>query len=159
MLGRYADNLYWMARYLERSENMARRIDATLHHALTQTNDGAAEWSSVIVSNGNAALFNEKYSGHSMANVINFVLRDQANTNSVMSLLGRARQNARIVRTALTQEVWQSLNESWISYENALKRPINIRDLPAILESIVKGSSLFRGALYGTMLHLSLIHI
>ena len=50
MLGRYADNLYWMARYLERSENMARRIDATLHHALTQTNDGAAEWSSVIVS-------------------------------------------------------------------------------------------------------------
>ena len=77
MLGRYADNLYWMARYLERSENMARRIDATLHHALTQTNDGAAEWSSVIVSNGNAALFNEKFSGHSMANVINFVLRDQ----------------------------------------------------------------------------------
>ena len=153
MLGRYADNLYWMARYLERSENMARRIDATLHHALTQTNDGAAEWSSVIVSNGNAALFNKKYSGHSMANVINFVLRDQANTNSVMSLLGKARQNARIVRTALTQEVWQSLNESWISYEKAIKRPINIRDLPAILESIVKGSSLFRGALYGTMLH------
>ena len=57
------------------------------------------------------------------------------------------------MRNALTQEVWQSLNESWMSGKEALKRPVKVQDLPAILENIIKGSSVFRGALYGTMLH------
>ena len=81
------------------------------------------------------------------------MLRDRDNVNSIITLIYKARQNGRSVRANLTQEVWLSLNESWIACETALKRPVKIRDLPGVLEGIIKGSSLFRGALYGTMLH------
>ena len=67
--------------------------------------------------------------------------------------MNNARQNGRSVRTYLTQEVWQSLNECWMNCEYSLKRQVSIQNLPIILEDIVKGSSLFRGSLYGTMLH------
>ena len=153
MLGRHGDNLFWMARYLERSENAARRIQATLHHALSREDEGREEWAAIVVSGGAETVFDTKYDTFSTTNVINFLLRDRDNFNSVISLMSKARQNGRSVRTSLTQEVWLSLNESWIACEAALKRPVNIHDLPTILEGIIKGSSLFRGALYGTMLH------
>jgi len=153
MLGRHGDNLFWMARYLERSENTARRIQAALHHALSREDEGQEEWNAIVIYDGLATVFDEKYDTPSTTNVINFLLRDRDNLNSVISLMSKARQNGRSVRTSLTQEVWLSLNESWIACEAALKRPVNIHDLPTILEGIIKGSSLFRGALYGTMLH------
>ena len=153
MLGRHADNLFWMARYLERAENSARRVQATLHHTLTRKPDGDEEWAAIIQSTGMNTKFSDHYDSMVMPNAINFVLRDKTNEDSVISLLAKARQNARSVRNALTQEVWQSLNESWMTVSEALKRPVKIQDLPAILENIIKGSSVFRGALYGTMLH------
>ena len=153
MLGRHGDSLFWMARYLERSENIARRIQAALHYALSREDDGKDEWTTIISDSGSGYIFSQKYHETSVTDVINFLLRDKDNVNSILSLVYKARQNGRSVRTSLTQEVWLSLNESWIAYETALKRPTNIRDLPAVLEGIVRGSSLFRGALYGTMLH------
>ena len=153
MLGRHADNLYWLARYLERAENIARRIESGLHYALTRPNESEGEWLSILVSTGGDALFRQNYDTVSMSNVINFMLRDKANTNSIISLLEMARKNGRSVRTTLTQEVWQSLNQSWMTGQAALKRPVKMRDLPTILENTVQGSSVFRGALYGTMLH------
>ena len=159
MLARHADNLFWMARYLERSENLSRRIQATLHHALSQEDEGEEEWAILITNEGLRPLFDEIYTAPSITNIINFLLRDGDNANSVSSLMSKARNNGRSVRTSLTQEVWMALNESWITCGTALKRPANIRELPVLLDNIIKGSSLFRGALYGTMLHLSLIHI
>jgi uncharacterized alpha-E superfamily protein len=153
MLGRHADNLFWMARYLERAENSARRIQSAFLHTLTQRTDGSKEWAAIIHSTGKVEAFADRHDAVSMANAIDYLLRDKSNEDSVISLLEKARQNARSVRTALTQEVWQSLNESWMNGNTALKRPVNIHDLPSILEDIIKGSSVFRGALYGTMLH------
>ena len=153
MLGRHGDSLFWMARYLERSENIARRIQAALHYALSREDDGKDEWTTIISDSGSGYIFSQKYHETSVTDVINFLLRDKDNLNSILSLVYKARQNGRSVRTSLTQEVWLSLNENWIACETALKRPANIRDLPAVLEGIVRGSSLFRGALYGTMLH------
>ncbi|HAO58191.1 MAG TPA: hypothetical protein DCR05_08575 [Alphaproteobacteria bacterium] len=153
MLGRHADSLFWMARYLERSENLARQIQAAFYHSLTRKGDDLDEWASIIRRTGMADSFDAKHDTMSMANALNFLLRDKTNDDSVISLLAKSRQNARSVRNALTQEVWQSLNESWMTGSEALKRPVNIRDLPALLENIIKASSVFRGALYGTMLH------
>ena len=153
MLARHADNLFWMARYLERSENLSRRVQATLHHSLSQENEAEEEWMSLIKNDGLETMFNEKYDVPSITNVINFLLRDRDNINSLASLMSKARNNGRSVRTALTQEVWMSLNESWMTCDAALKRPVNIHGLPVLLDNIIKGSSLFRGALYGTMLH------
>ena len=153
MLGRHADNLFWMARYLERTENLARRVQSAFLHTLTQRPDGDEEWAAILRSIGKSEAFAKRHVSVSMASGIDYLLRDKANGDSVISLLANARHNARTVRTALTQEVWQSLNESWIIMNAALKRPVNIRDLPSILENVIKGSSMFRGALYGTMLH------
>ncbi len=153
MLGRHADNLFWMARYLERAENSARRIQSAFLHTLTQRATGDEEWAAILRSTGKSEAFAKRHESVSMANAIDYLLRDKANEDSVISLLANARQNARSVRTALTQEVWQSLNESWMTSNTALKRPVNIHDLPSILENIIKGNSVFRGALYGTMLH------
>ena len=153
MLGRHGDNLFWMARYLERSENLSRRVQATLHHSLSQENEAEEEWMSLIKNDGLETIFNEKYDVPSITNVINFLLRDRDNINSLASLMSKARNNGRSVRTSLTQEVWMSLNESWMTCDAALKRSVNIHGLPVLLDNIIKGSSLFRGALYGTMLH------
>ena len=153
MLGRHGDNLFWMARYLERSENLSRRVQATLHHSLSQENEAEEEWMSLIKNDGLETIFNEKYDVPSITNVINFLLRDRDNINSLASLMSKARNNGRSVRTSLTQEVWMSLNESWMTCDAALKRPVNIHGLPVLLDNAIKGSSLFRGALYGTMLH------
>ena len=153
MLGRHGDNLFWMARYLERSENLSRRIQATLHYALSREDEGEEEWMALVINHGLGPLFEEKYDDPTTIDIINFLLRDRDNFDSVASLMSKARNNGRSVRTSLTQEVWLSLNESWMKCESDLKRPVNIRDLPVILENIIKGSSLFRGALYGTMLH------
>ena len=153
MLGRHGDNLFWMARYLERSENLSRRVQATLHHSLSQENEAEEEWMSLIKNDGLEKIFNEKYDVPSITNIINFLLRDRDNINSLASLMSKARNNGRSVRTSLTQEVWMSLNESWMTCDAALKRPVNIHGLPVLLDNIIKGSSLFRGALYGTMLH------
>ena len=153
MLGRHGDNLFWMARYLERSENLARRIQATLHYALSREDEGEEEWTALIINHELGPLFEEKYDDPTTIDIINFLLRDRDNFDSVASLMSKARNNGRSVRTSLTREVWLSLNESWMKCESDLKRPVNIRDLPVILEDIIKGSSLFRGALYGTMLH------
>ena len=153
MLARHADNLFWMARYLERGENLSRRIQATLHHALSREDEGEEEWTILISNEGLRPLFDEKHTAPSITNIINFLLRDGDNSNSVLSLMSKARNNGRSVRTSLTQEVWMALNESWITCGTALKRPVNIRELPVLLDNIIKGSSLFRGALYGTMLH------
>lgn len=152
MLGRHGNNLFWMARYLERSENTARLIQAVLHHALSREDGGIAEWGQVVSNSGNREVFYSKFDVISTIHAINFLLRDKDNVNSVLSLMSKARQNGRSVRTSLTQEVWLSLNESWIACESSLKRPVNIHDVPVVLEGIIKGSSLFRGALYGTML-------
>ena len=132
---------------------MYKRQQSAFLHTLTQRPDGDEEWAAILHSTGKAAAFAKRHESVSMAHVIDYLLRDKANEDSVISLLANARQNARSVRTALTQEVWQSLNESWIILNKALKRPVNIRELPSILENIIKGSSVFRGALYGTMLH------
>ena len=137
MLGRHGDNLFWMARYLERSENLSRRIQATLHYALSREDEGEEEWTAQIMNHGLGPLFEEKYYAPTTIDIINFLLRDRDNFDSVASLMSKARNNGRLVRTSLTREVWLSLNESWMKCESDLKRPVNIRDLPVILENII----------------------
>ena len=153
MLGRHGESLFWLARYFERSENNARRIRAVLYHALTREYRGEEEWAHMLHSMDASLLFEEAYDDYDVSHVIDFLLRNRTYENSALSLVTKARQNARSVRTALTQDVWQALNECWINCESALKRPVKIHDLPTILEHIIKGSSVFRGALHGTMLH------
>ncbi len=152
MLGKTAGGLYWMFRFLERSENTARLVEAGFRIALTRSHDATSEWKSVVTTAGARAGYDEKYDGYSAGSVVDYLLRDPANPSSVISAAEKARTNARMVRTALTTEVWEAVNENWMTLKDALKRPVKETDLPAILGQIRRQSALVRGALHGTML-------
>jgi len=152
MLGKTAGGLYWMCRFLERSENTARLVEAGFRIALTRSNDSASEWKSVVTTAGVQAGYSAKYATFEAVKVVDYLLRDKDNPSSVISVTEKARTNARMVRTALTTEVWEAVNENWMQLKDVLKRPIQETELPAILGHIRRNSALVRGALYGTML-------
>ena len=152
MLGKTAGGLFWMFRYLERSENTARLVDAGFRMALTRTGAADDEWASVLTTAGVRQAFLEKHETFEAAAVIDFLLRDKGNPGSVLSVVEAARNNARLVRTALTREVWEATNECWITLKSVLARPVRERELPDVLGAIRQQSALVRGALHGTML-------
>ena len=141
-----------MFRYLERAENTARLIEAGFRIALTRSTDPASEWKSVIVTSAAQVAYDQKYDSYASAQVTDFLLRDMENPSSVLSVVKMARDNARLVRTALTTEVWSAVNETWMLLAKRLKDPIPETDLPEVLAVIRQQSALVRGALHGTML-------
>lgn len=152
MLGRTAGGLFWMFRYLERTETVARLIDAGFRIALTRSDAAEQEWASIIKTVDAEAQFKARHGVYSAKAVIDFLLRDRSYPGSVLSMAEAARTNAREVRTALTREVFEATNESYLTLKDALARPVAERDLPGILNTIRQRSGLVRGALHGTML-------
>lgn len=153
MLGRTANGLFWMFRYLERAENTARLLEAGFRLALTRGQGAATgEWRSVLVTLGQDQSFVARYAEFSEAQVINWVLRDADNPGSVINMLDHARSNARSVRTALTREVWEATNEAWMALRQMLGRPVRANNLGEILATIRRHATLVRGAMEGTML-------
>ena len=152
MLGKTAGGLYWMFRSLERAENTARLIEAGFRIALTRSTNAQVEWQSVITTLAAQSAYEATCDGYDSAQVVNFLLREPSNPSSVLSAIKTARDNARMVRTALTTEVWSSVNESWMLFTELLKGEIPQTDLPAVLATIRQQSGLVRGALHGTML-------
>ncbi|MEJ6403571.1 alpha-E domain-containing protein [Yoonia sp. 2307UL14-13] len=152
MLGRTAGGVYWMFRYLERAENTARLVEAGFRIALTRSSDSASEWKSVVTTAGVRHNYMAKHDAFTGPDVIDYLLRDTSNPSSVLSVIDMARTNARMVRTVLTTEVWEAVNETWMALKDLLKRPIRETELPTILGMIRRQSALVRGALHGTML-------
>lgn len=152
LLGRTANGLYWMHRYIERAENIARLLDTGLHVALTSSSDQADSWESVLQSAGAAVAFRNRHGDVDPASAINFMLRDTANGSSVLQCFETARSNGRMVRTALTREVWENLNTAWMNLKAALANPVEEKKLPEVLSLIKRESALIRGAFVGTML-------
>ena len=153
MLGRSASGVLWMFRYLERAENTARLLEAGFRMALTRTNGTASdEWRSVLVTLGLEAEFSQRNKEFSCAQVTNFVLRDRDNAGSVLCMIENARTNARMVRTAITREVWEATNEAWMVLTEVLAKPVREANLGEVLTGIRRQSMLVRGAMEGTML-------
>lgn len=152
MLGKTAGGLYWMFRFLERSENTARLLEAGFRMALTRSSDAESEWRSVVKTAGTVHGYEGKYDTYGDTLVMDWLLRDTDNPSSVMSVTTAARDNARLVRTALTTEVWEAVNDNWMTLRDLLATPVTTVDLPAVLAIIRKQSALVRGALHGTML-------
>ena len=152
MLGKTAGGLFWMFRYLERSENAARLLEAGFRIALTRSATASAEWKSILTTSGSLDDYDARHNDYDSGNVINFMLRNHRNPASVLSNVKAARDNARLVRTALTREVWEATNESWINLNALLANPVRDRDLPDVLRAIRQQKAVVRGAMAGTML-------
>ncbi len=153
MLGRVAHSIFWMYRYLERAENTARLLAAGQRMTLTRGSDMAVEeWRSVLTTLGLRAAYEDNYDDYQSAHVCDFVLRSKDNPESVLSMLERARTNARISRSAITTEVWEAINEGWMSICDQLARPVRETNLNQVLGAIRRESTLARGATHGSML-------
>ncbi|SDF00782.1 alpha-E domain-containing protein [Limimaricola pyoseonensis] len=150
-LGKTAGGLYWMFRYLERSENTARMVEVGQRIALTRSSDDD-EWASVLQAAGTYDGYRAKHDELRRDLAIDWMLRDADNPSSVLSVVTTARDNARVVRTALTREVWEAVNEAYITLKQAMARRIGDRELQDVLRLVRQRAAFVRGATHGTML-------
>ncbi|MDA7425621.1 alpha-E domain-containing protein [Thalassococcus lentus] len=152
MLGKTANGLFWMSRYLERAENTARLIETGQRIALTRLGSGEAEWIPVLQSAGSLDGFHDAYETPGQEAAVDWMLRGRDNPSSIMACIASARQNARLVRTAITGEVWEAVNATYMMARELLARKVSERDLPAVLAAIRQNTALVRGMIHGTML-------
>ncbi len=152
MLSRTADSLFWLARYVERAENVARLVAVAHRMASVARSLGSAgnEWLSTLIATGCATGFFAKYSEAVPADVVDYLVRDPDNPSSIVSCLETARGNARAVRTALTADMWDALNGTWFGLRGQAER--SKADVMEFLEWIRERSQLFEGAYGSTML-------
>lgn len=155
MLSRTAENLYWLARSIERAEYLARTIEATLRAtALPDAYVGKTnEWESALLT---AGIRNEFYQLNDEANektVVHFLSFSRDNPSSIRNCIENARLNARAVRTALTGEMWDTINGSWIELQQVWQSGTKTRDdLAKFLRFVQETSLRFDGSAYRTML-------
>ncbi|ACA21009.1 protein of unknown function DUF403 [Methylobacterium sp. 4-46] len=155
MLSRTADNLYWLSRYSERADFIARILDAALRLTALPASYGGGEsneWASALASAGSAEVFKPLYDSVNEHTVRDFLAFSPHNPSSIRSCLQTARENARSVRTALTVEMWESINEAWLTLRSYEGRDLSREEFARFLDW-VKGVSLaFDGSAYRTML-------
>ncbi len=155
MLARTAESLFWMSRYMERAENMARLAEAGFRISLTPEAgvDGhREEWRSTLAGAGVLDQFLDKYGDASFDSAIAFILFDEDNSSSVRSCLENARTNARSVRTKITRDMWEAMNTTWLDFSAIKPREITAARLPELIDWIRQRTALFRGSLLGTIL-------
>ncbi len=154
MLSRTADHLFWMARYTERAENTARMLDVNMQTAmLPQSQETAGQgWRALLGMSELLPAFEAKYESINKKDVIDFMVRDRSNPSSIATCLTEARENARAVRGALTTEVWETQNITWIEMTNMLKDGVLEQDPSQFFEWVKYRSHLSRGVTIGTML-------
>lgn len=153
MLSRVADAIYWMSRYIERAENVARFIDVTLHMMPDMPSGSIPQWQPLIDTTGDAAVFKTRYGSATPDAVIQFLTCDAEYPNSIRSCLKAARENARSVREVISSEMWERINRFYLMVESAEFDDHCRRD-PQDLFAIVKMSSHeFAGVTDATMTH------
>ena len=154
MLSRTADHLYWMARYIERAENMARVLDVTHNMSLVPNaaESEAALWTPALEISGNVDAFEDEYDEHTASNVIRYLSMDEKNASSIYNCLRNARENARAVRVALTSETWENINALWLEFSQFLGVDLAKGGLHEFCDWVKSRSHLFRGVSFGTML-------
>jgi len=153
LLGRVANGIFWMYRYLERAENTARLLAAGHRMAMTRGADAAtAEWRSVLTTLGQLKRYEAQHDDFAGAHVCDFVLRGKGNPQNVISMIENARLNAKVCRSAITLEVWEAVNEGWMTLRDLLARPVRVASLGQVLAAIRRESTIARGATHGSML-------
>jgi uncharacterized alpha-E superfamily protein len=154
MLSRTADSLFWMGRYTERAGNIARGMQvasrmAGLAGSLGGTHD---EWNKLLVSAGAEPAFNATGRAVTPDAVIGWLALDAANPSSIASCIEAARRNGRAVRTALTVDMWEALNDTWREMRARAASATDEDVLPGFLDWVRARTLLFNGAAADTML-------
>lgn len=154
MLSRTADNLFWIGRYMERAEMTARLLEVGARIALLPSagHGYRNEWDSLLQASGTAAGFARKYADPVQRNIESYLFFDRDNPSSVASCLERARENGRIVRTALTTQMWDALNTAFQEMRQLERRPRSELELSQLTEWTMRQAALLRGTIETTHL-------
>jgi uncharacterized alpha-E superfamily protein len=162
MLSRTADHLFWMSRYIERAENTARMLDVNYQTSLLPQSAAVAQvgWEGLLTISELMPAFRAKYGENAITprNVLDFMVRDENNPSSIVACLRAARENARAVRGALTTELWEMQNQTWLELNRALQGKAFERDPGQFFEWVKFRSHLSRGVAIGTMLQDEAFH-
>ena len=157
MLSRTASNLYWMARYVERAGNLARVMEVADRMSLMPSTNlegpgPGSEWHSALITSGNEDGYLQKHEYIRGQQIQSYLLFDADNPSSVRSCFETARQNARMVRSNLTTEVWESINDTWLEFSKKSANPPDGNNLRSLFDWVRERSLQFHGAVIGTML-------
>lgn len=152
LLSRVADAVYWMARYIERAENVARYIGVNLNLQLDLPGDPSQQWQSLIDTSGDSAEFLKRHGAATQHNVVEFLAFDAENPNSIFSCLRAARENARSVRETISSEMWEQVNEMYLHMASQHLAP-GAEWLPEFFRQLRLSSHLFQGITDATMTH------
>jgi uncharacterized alpha-E superfamily protein len=153
MLSRVADSVYWMSRYVERAENVARFIDVNFQLMLDSPAGEDQQWEPLVNTTGDHEEFTKRFGAATQENVIKFLTFDAENPNSIMSCLRAARENARSVREIISSEMWLQLNKFFLMVNSAAVNS-NWLDAPnEFFTEVKEASHLFSGIGGATMTH------
>jgi len=157
MLSRVADGLYWMGRYVERAENVARLVDINLQLMLDVPAQQAAlmakNWLPIVACFGDEDEFRKKHTKAEVQDVIEFIVFDRDHTNSVVGSLCAARENARTIREQITSEMWEELNRTYLWLTSKGARQAFERNQYDFFQRVIQSLQLFGGITNTTMLH------
>lgn len=156
MLSRIADSLYWMSRYLERAGNTARLVDINLLHLL-EAEDAlpeAAQWRPLLSISDSEEAYKKRYDGGEItaSRTIQFMTRERQNPNSIRSSLRVARENARVVRDRISNEMWEAINQVWLRLDRLLEGSGPAERSPALYDEVLDGVARFHGISVSTMM-------
>ncbi len=152
MLSRVADSIYWLNRYIERAENVARFIDVNLNLMLDLPAGVSPQWKPLISVTGDIELFNSRYDEINSQNVIQFLAFDREYENSIISCLRKARENARSIREVISSEMWEEVNSFYLMIQEAATAS-SFSTLPKFFSQIKMASHRFAGVMDATMSH------
>src|SRR5579872_3823789 len=131
MLSRVANSIYWMNRYLERADNVARFISVNVHLTLDLgLGSDDAQWQPIVVTSGDEADYAKRYGKANEKNVLRFLTFDEKNPNSILSCINCARENARTVREVIPSDMWEKINELYhmVHQHSRKQRMTNLQD-------------------------------
>lgn len=152
MLSRVANSIYWLNRYIERAENIARFSDVNFNMSLDMPMGMVQQWEPLIMTSGDRTLFIERYGKVTPEKVIHFLTFDEAYPNSILSCLNSARENARSVREIISSEMWEQVNNFYHFVKDAAKSD-KVPNWPSFFKQVKLESHLFVGITDVTMTH------
>ena len=158
MLSRTANDLFWMSRHMERAENTARMLDVTYrmsllpYHVMGPGEQWAEPWAVPLVISGLVTPYYKNYAELNVDCVLRFLALDPTNPSSVYSCIRAARENGRAQRGALSAEMWECLNATWLEMRNISFADMTRQGVSEFFEWVKMRSQLFRGVTFGTML-------
>lgn len=153
MLSRVADSVYWLSRYVERAENVARFIDVNYNLTLGETGSLSKQWSPLVYTTGDQKTFEERYGDATRESVLQFLSFDEENPNSIISCVARARENARTIREVISSVVWEQLNKFFFMVRSAAQYSTTLDQPQEFCERVRLASHLLIGAMDCTMSH------